>query len=73
MGAPSHAADPSAILIEELELGVDAYNVFKHAGLHVVDDLTRLSAEELAALPSVDHKVLDEIVNALAAAGLSLT
>jgi hypothetical protein len=37
--------------------------------VQVVDDVTRLSAEGLAALPNMNQKLLDEILDALAAAG----
>jgi DNA-directed RNA polymerase alpha subunit len=56
-----------------VELGAHAYDVLKGAGVQFVDDVTLLSAEELAALPNMNRKVLDEIVDALAAVGLSLT
>lgn len=63
---------PSDILIEELELGVRAYNHLKRAGIQTVGDLLALTASEVSDLPRVDGKVLDEIIETLAGRGLSL-
>jgi Bacterial RNA polymerase, alpha chain C terminal domain len=72
--APGAVADELVdIWIEELPLGVRAYNALKRSGVQTVADLARLSAEEVAALPGVGRKGFDEIVDALAALGLSLT
>jgi len=42
-------------------------------GVETVDDLLRLSAEQVATLPNMNRNTFDEIVDALAAQGLSLT
>jgi hypothetical protein len=43
------------------------------SGLEFVEDVAWLSAEELAALPNMSPKVFDEVVDALAGRGLSLS
>ena len=61
------------IWIEELPISFRAYNALKRSGVHTVEDLARLSAEEVASTPGVGRKAFDEIVGALAACGLTLT
>jgi DNA-directed RNA polymerase alpha subunit len=60
------------ISIDELELGVHASNLLKASGVSTVFDLEWLSAEELAGLPNMNQKTFDEILDALAARGLTL-
>jgi hypothetical protein len=52
------------IFIEELELGVQAYNVLKDSGVQYVDDVTRLSAEEPRALDRVRERSAPSDVSA---------
>src|SRR3954447_3106161 len=74
---PGRAVEPTDTWLRELELpeplSVHAYNVLTAAGLEFLEDLAWLSAEELAALPNMSQKVVDEIVDALAGRGLSLS
>jgi hypothetical protein len=70
---PGRAVEPTDMMIEELELTVHAFNVVTASGVEFVEDVAWLSADELAALPNMTQKVFDEIVDALAARGLSLS
>jgi DNA-directed RNA polymerase subunit alpha len=59
-------------LIEELEIGVRAYNCLKRAGIQTVGDLVQKSESELNAIPNFGKRSTDEVVEALNALGLSL-
>jgi hypothetical protein len=67
-----HLAEPADLLIEELEISVDACKLVHATGVERVGDLLRLSAEHVAALGNANRQAFDEIVDALAAHGLSL-
>jgi len=60
------------ILIEELELGVRSYNCLKRAGVQTVGELVGKSESELGAIPNFGGKSIDEVIETLAARGLSL-
>jgi DNA-directed RNA polymerase subunit alpha len=59
-------------LIEELEIGVRAYNCLKRAGIQTVGDLVQKSESELNAIPNFGKRSTDEVVEALTSLGLSL-
>src|SRR4051794_33416540 len=59
-------------LIEELEIGVRAYNCLKRAGIQTVGDLVQKSESELNAIPNFGKRSTDEVREALNALGLSL-
>jgi Bacterial RNA polymerase, alpha chain C terminal domain len=59
-------------LIEELELGVRAYNVLKRAGIRTVGELGRWRLDKLGALPDVTPKVVAEITFAMQVRGIML-
>jgi DNA-directed RNA polymerase subunit alpha len=59
-------------LIEELEIGVRAYNCLKRAGIQTVGDLVQKSESELNAIPNFGKRSTDEVVEALGSLGLSL-
>jgi DNA-directed RNA polymerase subunit alpha len=59
-------------LIEELEIGVRAYNCLKRAGIQTVGDLIQRSESELNAIPNFGRRSTDEVIEALHALGLSL-
>src|SRR5829696_4872640 len=59
-------------LIEELEIGVRAYNCLKRAGIQTVGDLVQRSESELNAIPNFGKRSTDEVKDALNALGLSL-
>lgn len=76
----SHLVDPSVrrtpeagpldrILIEELELGVRAYNGLKRAGVDTVGELLRRSRAELDAIPMFGRQSLEDVRRALHARG----
>lgn len=75
--APPSPAAPGVdgvdeILIEELELGVRSYNCLKRAGIKNVGELILKSESELSAIPNFGKKSIDEVLETLAARGLSL-
>jgi DNA-directed RNA polymerase subunit alpha len=59
-------------LIEELEVGVRAYNCLKRAGIQTVGDLIQRSESELNAIPNFGKRSTEEVIEALNALGLSL-
>ncbi|MGH2993868.1 MAG: DNA-directed RNA polymerase subunit alpha [Solirubrobacterales bacterium] len=68
-GAPPEGDDR---LIEELEIGVRAYNCLKRAGIQTIGDLVQKSDSELKAIPNFGERSIDEVKEALTALGLSL-
>ena len=60
------------ISIDDLELGVRAYNCLKKAGIHKVSELIKMSEDDIMKLPNLGKRSLDEIINKLAELGLSL-
>ncbi len=69
-GAP--ATDGDDRLIEELEVGVRAYNCLKRAGIQTVGDLVQRSESELNAIPNFGRRSTEEVIDALHQLGLSL-
>jgi DNA-directed RNA polymerase subunit alpha len=59
-------------LIEELEIGVRAYNCLKRAGIQTIGDLVQKSDSELKAIPNFGERSIDEVKEALTSLGLSL-
>jgi DNA-directed RNA polymerase subunit alpha len=59
-------------LIEELEIGVRAYNCLKRAGIQTIGDLMQKSESELKAIPNFGDRSIEEVMEALAALGLAL-
>jgi DNA-directed RNA polymerase subunit alpha len=59
-------------LIEELEIGVRAYNCLKRAGIQTVGDLVQRSESELNAIPNFGKRSTEEVMEALHALGLQL-
>jgi DNA-directed RNA polymerase subunit alpha len=70
-GAPV-ATDGDDRLIEELEVGVRAYNCLKRAGIQTVGDLVQRSESELNAIPNFGRRSTEEVIDALHQLGLSL-
>jgi DNA-directed RNA polymerase subunit alpha len=59
-------------LIEELEIGVRAYNCLKRAGIQTVGDLIQRSESELNAIPNFGRRSTEEVIEALSQLGLNL-
>jgi DNA-directed RNA polymerase subunit alpha len=59
-------------LIEELDVGVRAYNCLKRAGIQTIGDLVQRSESELNAIPNFGKRSTEEVKEALTALGLSL-
>lgn len=53
------------VLVEELELGVRAYNCLKKSGIHTLDDLTSKTYSEIESLPNLGINQLGEIIAVL--------
>jgi DNA-directed RNA polymerase subunit alpha len=70
--APLATGEGDDRLIEELEIGVRAYNCLKRAGIQTVGDLVQRSESELNAIPNFGKRSTDEVKDALSALGLSL-
>lgn len=58
--------------IEELDLSVRSYNCLKRAGINTVAELTQRTDEDMMKVRNLGRKSLEEVVNKLAALGLSL-
>ena len=71
-GAAGTATEGDDRLIEELEIGVRAYNCLKRAGIQTIGDLVQKSESELKAIPNFGERSIDEVKEALSALGLSL-
>jgi DNA-directed RNA polymerase subunit alpha len=71
-GEPAVAGEGDDRLIEELEIGVRAYNCLKRAGVQTMGDLTTKSFSELTAIPNFGERSIEEVVEALTQIGLSL-
>jgi DNA-directed RNA polymerase subunit alpha len=71
-GVAPAGAEGDDRLIEELEIGVRAYNCLKRAGIQTIGDLVQKSESELKAIPNFGERSIDEVKEALSALGLSL-
>jgi len=69
---PLPASDGDDRLIEELDVGVRAYNCLKRAGIQTIGDLVQRSESELNAIPNFGKRSTEEVIDSLAALGLSL-
>ena len=67
-----HGGEGDDRLIEELEIGVRAYNCLKRAGIQTVGDLVQRSESELNAIPNFGKRSTEEVNESLTALGLSL-
>jgi len=72
MPGAAPATDGDDRLIEELEVGVRAYNCLKRAGIQTVGDLVTRSESELNAIPNFGRRSTEEVIDALHQLGLSL-
>lgn len=69
---PMPATEGDDRLIEELDVGVRAYNCLKRAGIQTIGDLIQRSESELNAIPNFGKRSTEEVIDSLAALGLSL-
>jgi DNA-directed RNA polymerase subunit alpha len=69
---PLGQADGDDRLIEELDIGVRAYNCLKRAGIQTIGDLVTRSKSELNAIPNFGQRSTEEVIDSLAQIGLSL-
>jgi DNA-directed RNA polymerase subunit alpha len=70
-GVPA-AVEGDDRLIEELEIGVRAYNCLKRAGIQTIGELVQKSESELKAIPNFGDRSIDEVKESLASLGLAL-
>jgi hypothetical protein len=70
--------DPAAVRlhgnipIEELEIGVRAYNALKRKGIDTIGDVAQKTAKELSFIPTLGAATIKEIEEELAKFGLHL-
>jgi len=57
---------------EELDLSVRAYNCLRRAGIKTIEDITKMSFEQLAKLRNMGEKTAMEVVEKLKKHGLNL-
>lgn len=57
--------------IRDLKLSAPAHRALENAGYRTIEDLSRITEQQLLALHGVGPKVLPELRAALGAAGLS--
>ena len=60
------------LTIEELDLSVRSFNCLKRAGINTVEDLVSKTEEDMMKVRNLGRKSLDEVINKLAAMGLTL-
>lgn len=58
--------------IDELDLSVRSYNCLKRAGINTVEELTKMTAEEMMKVRNLGKKSLEEVLTKLKELGLSL-
>lgn len=58
--------------IEDMDLSVRSYNCLKRANINTIEDLTKKSKEDMLKVRNLGLKSLEEVINKLAAIGLSL-
>ncbi|MDL2225185.1 DNA-directed RNA polymerase subunit alpha [Eubacteriales bacterium OttesenSCG-928-M02] len=58
--------------IDDLDLSVRSYNCLKRAGINTVEELTRMSEEDMMKVRNLGRKSLEEVQQKLAEVGLSL-
>ena len=66
------ATDGDDRQIEELEIGVRAYNCLKRAGVQTIGELVQKSESELNAIPNFGTRSTGEVIESLSAIGLAL-
>ena len=69
---PAAASEGDDRLIEELEIGVRAYNCLKRAGVQTIGDLQAKSESELKAIPNFGERSIEEVIEAMHGLGLDL-
>ena len=55
--------------IDELELSVRAYNALRRSGLNTIDDVCKLTKEELCGIKNLGKVSVDEVIAHLAVRG----
>ena len=65
-GAAAEEEGGTGIAIEDLELSVRTYNCLKRAGINTLEELFRLTEEELGQIRNISRKSLEEIERKLA-------
>ena len=63
---PMPATDGDDRLIEELDVGVRAYNCLKRAGIQTIGDLVTRSESELNAIPNFGKRSTEEVIDSSA-------
>ena len=58
--------------IEDIDLSVRSYNCLKRANIHIVEDLTKKTEEDMLKVRNLGKKSLDEVIFKLESLGLKL-
>jgi DNA-directed RNA polymerase subunit alpha len=58
--------------IEDMDLSVRSYNCLKRANIHIIEDLTKRSEEDMLKVRNLGRKSLDEVIGKLRSYGLDL-
>ncbi len=58
--------------IEDMDLSVRSFNCLKRAGIHTVEDLTKLTEDDMLKVRNLGKKSLDEVILKLNSYGLKL-
>ena len=58
--------------IEEMDLSVRSYNCLKRANIHTVEDLTKMTEDDMLKVRNLGKKSLDEVIAKLISLGLKL-
>ena len=58
--------------IDDLDLSVRSYNCLKRAGINTVEELTKMTEEDMMKVRNLGRKSLEEVQQKLAEVGLSL-
>ena len=63
--------EPLCLTLEELDLSVRAFNCLKRVGIHTVEDLIRMTIEDVCQVSNLGKKGTDEVILKLKQLGLS--
>jgi DNA-directed RNA polymerase subunit alpha len=72
LGSPAQVKDALDKSIEELELGVRAYNCLKNANIYTLKDLVTKTESDLLKTKHFGRKSLQQVKHVLESMGLSL-
>lgn len=65
---------PTRVPLEHFQprLRIGIYNTLKRAGIHYTEQVAELTPQELALIPGSDARMVDDLIDSLAASGYKL-